>query len=164
MTTSTADLLVELNGYRVAAGSKPLKRWSESRAKLDAAIENGRKLYPSPATVTASLDEIEDASRKLAAANDADAAPKTETKKKSPKPAKADTTGTRTIPELCRAVGKKEKVGRAKCRRHGTKLRPLMLEPKPLGQDQEWRFSLTNLAKVCSILDWEAPADWVAPS
>lgn len=162
----TQKLLATLNAYRERRNLKPLKSWKESRAKLEAAVDAIPIDRETPVTIpitkliTADEAAVRDAARKLEAANDADPTPKTEEKKKPPKPAKVDTTGTRTVPELCRAVGKKEKVGRAKCRRHGAKLRPLMIAPKPLGQDQEWRFDITNLAKVCGILGWEVPTDW----
>lgn len=162
MTTPTKELLAQLNAHRVATGGKELKAWKESRAKLEAAVAAIPKADDDPTGSTAPVDAVtlhnlgdtaEGKANEDSWKKENGGPVKTKKPPKEKKPAR-DTTGTRTIPELCRALGKREKVGRAKCRRWGSKLRPLM-EP-----GEGWRFKNENLAAVCAILDWQPPADW----
>lgn len=173
MTTSTKELLATLNTYRERVGLKPLKAWKESRAKLEAAVaaipqHMTEEEAPAP-TREATRDDYEAANDGVipiaeltpgaTAEGDANAATWDKAnggpvKTKTPKPPKASNEGTRTIPELARKLGKKEKVARAKCRRWGSKLRPLMRDAGA------WRFDIANTAQVCAILGWEVPDDW----
>lgn len=162
MTTSTKDLLARLNAYREHMKLKPLKAWKESRAKLEAAVANiPEHMTDEQADANVAADEATREPTKLdyEAANDGviqGVSPVEHPPEpaRRVKPPKASNEGTRTIPELARKLGKKEKVARAKCRRWGSKLRPLMRDAGA------WRFDNANTAQVCAILGWEVPEDW----
>lgn len=168
MTTSTSQLLFDLNARREAAGLKPLKTWKASRSALEDAIA---KLPPAgPSGVEQEFTPAQgDKPQREATRMDYEAAndeviqevspvdhPPVAADVKRAKPQKApkDTSGTRTIPELARALGKKEKVARAKCRRWGSKLRPLMVDTGA------WRFKNEHTVQVCTILGWDVPDAW----
>jgi len=175
MTTSTKELLARLNAYREHMNLKPLKAWKESRAKLEAAVANIPEHFAHPSADDAPAEVDDDPTGATAPVEavtihslgegttvEGQANAATWDKEnggpvkaaKTPKPPKPSNEGTRTIPELARKLGKKEKVARAKCRRWGSKLRPLMRDAGA------WRFDNANTAQVCAILGWEVPDDW----